>query len=135
MVKRKSPSLTGLQSATFDQNALGNNMALDRQGVARADDYYRGQEAQDFGNVQATAEDWRQHGAAIAPGDPTGMRAFMEGLKERNAVITPRSGFVGSHGSYPLETEYTRTFDPSFQSSAVEPASALATLSQKRKKK
>lgn len=131
MAKRSTNgALAGLQSAAFDPNGLGENIATDQAGMQKSDAYYQGQEAKDFGNVQATAEDWRQHGAAIAPGDPQGLRLFTQALHDRGAVITPHSGFMAS----PFETEQRSTiFDPTRQTSAVDPVQALAGLSRKRK--
>lgn len=98
-------SLSGLGAAMQQapgDTGLMNNMGLENRAVTDADAYYRDQEAKDFGNVQQTAEDWRQHGAAIQPGDPTGMRAFMQAMKERNAIITPRSGLDLPNSPMPL---------------------------------
>lgn len=92
MATKKTPaSILALQQST---NGLGDNMGLENRAVADSDQFYRGQEAKDFGNVQATAEDWRQHGAAIAPGDPQGFRALMQAMAEKNAHFGPGTNFT-----------------------------------------
>ena len=132
MVKRSTnPSLRGLQSATFDPDGLGENIATLGRARQEEGQYYHDALANAAPGLD-TAAIMQQQGGAITQ-DP-GMKVFLQALHERNATITPRSGFVGSHGNYPLETESRSTFDPSFQTSAVDPVAGLAGLSKKRKK-
>jgi hypothetical protein len=126
----KKPALKGLQSALFDPQGMGTNMATLDRARSEEDQYYRNALAEDPGGVGGAATVQSRTGTQMQ--DP-GMKAFLQALHEKQAAITPRSGFVGS-GNYPLESEYRSTYDPTFQTSAVDPAAALARLSQKRKK-
>lgn len=130
MVTKKTP-LSGLQSAAFDPNGMGENAATYARAQQNDDQYYRDAMAHADPGVDTAAVIQQQGGAMM---EPPGMKVFLQALHEKNAAVTPKSGFVGSGGSYPLESEYRSTYDPSFQTSAVDPASALAGLSQKRKK-
>ena len=109
----------------FDPNGMGENMATLGRARDEENQYY-GEAVKDPGVAGAVA--MGQQGGALME-DP-GMKVFLQALHEKNAAITPRSGFMAQ----PFETEHRSTFDPSFQTSAVDPATALAGLSQKRKK-
>lgn len=131
MAIKKTTPLSGLQSSMFDQNAMGENAATYGRAMQTDDQYYRDAMAHADPGVDTAAVIQQQGGAMM---EPPGMKVFLQALHEKNAAVTPKSGFVGSHGDYPLESEFRSTFDPTFQTSAVDPASALAGLSQKRKK-
>ncbi len=124
MVRRSTnPALAGLQ-ATFDPNGLGENAATVGRAQQEENAYY-GNAVQDPGVAGAVA--MGQRGGAM--GEDPGMKAFLQSLHERNATIGPHSGFM----THPYETEQRSTYDPNYQTSAVDPMAALAALSKRRK--
>ncbi len=128
MARRSTnPALTGLQSATFDPNGMGENAATYARANANDDQYYRNALAENGSGVNNAAVIQQQGGAAME--DPA-MKVFLQALHEKNATISPRGGFMAT----PFETEQRSTFDPSFQTSAVDPVQALAGLSKRRGK-
>ena len=68
-------------------------MALARRGDDNANAYYQSRIASDDPLSQAI--DFSQRAAATG-GDPQGMHAFTQALKERNLAVTPKSYFRGS---------------------------------------
>ena len=109
-----NPSLIGLK------NALGENEQLEDQAVEGADQYYRGALDQAFGNPQATAELQRQRAYATMPGDPSGMRAFLQAIHNTGGSIGKT--FTGT-------PEPSSTASPAPQTGTPDTAAQLAALS------
>jgi hypothetical protein len=115
-----SPHMRGLVSAFQQQpsdEGLMNNLGLQNRAQQGALDFYNKQNTEDFGNPLAQAVHMGQAAQATQGADPQGLHSFNQALAERQAAITPHSGFQGT------DTPQS-TFDPSFQTSAVDPTSA-----------
>lgn len=125
-----NPALSGIKSAMFDGDGIGENVATLGRAREEEGQYYRDALSSANPGVES-AVTMQQRGGSIMQ-DPA-MKVFLQSMHEKNAAITPRSGFVGSHDAYPLETETRSTFDPSFQTSAVSPSPVLAGLSRSLK--
>lgn len=117
-----NPALGGIKSAMFDGDGIGENVATLGRAREEEGDYYRNAIGGAAPGLESAVA-MQQRGGSIMQ-DPS-MKVFLQSLHEKNAAITPRSGFVGSSGAYPLETESRSTFDPSFQSSSLGAMSKL----------
>jgi len=91
-----NPALTGLQNSMsdgYDPNGMAENMATLERSRNEEDQYYRNALADAGSGVNAAAT-MQQHGGSMM--QDAGMKTFLQALHERNAVIGPKSGFVGS---------------------------------------
>jgi hypothetical protein len=149
MSRKASLSALGSLASPERKDAYGNPLTavgpltdpwnLETAGVDEARDYYRNQNDQDVahGDVLGQAVHFAQAAQATTP-DPMGMKGLMQALHERQAVISPKSGFSGT-GPSAIERGMPSTiFDPLRQESAVDasaPLRALTALAKKRNDK